>query len=68
MPAKKPKLLSVAAWKRKQLKNPAIKKEYDALEEEFASLRKRIEADLKDKRAKRAGRPKARSTYKNPSR
>jgi DNA-binding XRE family transcriptional regulator len=27
---------SVEAWKRRQLKNPAFKKEYDALEEEFA--------------------------------
>ena len=27
---------SFEAWKRKQLKNPAFKKEYDALEEEFA--------------------------------
>jgi DNA-binding transcriptional regulator YiaG len=29
---------SFETWMRKQLKNPAVKKEYDALEDEFAAL------------------------------
>ena len=41
---------SFEAWKRKQLKDPAFKKEYDALEEEFALigelLRARAQAKL----------------------
>jgi predicted transcriptional regulator len=41
---------SVEAWKRKQMKNPAFKKEYDALEEEFSLiselLRARTQAKL----------------------
>ncbi len=35
---------SVEAWKRKMLKNPAFKKEYDALEEEFALIRELLRA------------------------
>jgi len=38
------------AWKRKQLKNPAVKAEYDALEAEFAQASKRIAAKVKRKR------------------
>jgi DNA-binding XRE family transcriptional regulator len=38
---------SVEAWKRKQLKNPAFKKEYDALEEEFALVRELLSARAK---------------------
>lgn len=41
---------SVEAWKREKLKDPAFKKEYDALEEEFALigelLRARAQAKL----------------------
>jgi predicted transcriptional regulator len=35
---------SVEAWKRKMLKNPAFKKEYDALEEEFALINELLKA------------------------
>lgn len=38
---------SFAAWKRKQLKNPAFKREYDALESEFALARELIGARAK---------------------
>ena len=41
---------SFEAWKRKQLKAPAVKAEYDALEAEFALARKRIAARVKRKR------------------
>ena len=41
---------SVEAWKQKQLKNPAFKAEYDALEAEFALANKRIAATVKRKR------------------
>ncbi len=40
---------SVEAWKRKQLKDPAFKKEYDALEEEFALASELIGARSKAK-------------------
>ncbi len=40
---------SFEAWKRKQLKDPAVKAEYDALEAEFALARKRIAAKVKRK-------------------
>jgi DNA-binding XRE family transcriptional regulator len=35
---------SFEAFKRKMLKNPAIRKEYDALEEEFALVRQLLAA------------------------
>ncbi len=35
---------SFDAWKRKQLKNPAVKKAYDALEEEFALINELLSA------------------------
>jgi predicted transcriptional regulator len=35
---------SVETWKRKQMKNPAFKAEYDALEEEFALIRELLKA------------------------
>jgi len=35
---------SVEAWKRKQMKDPAFKKEYDALEEEFALIHELLKA------------------------
>jgi hypothetical protein len=53
MSPQKSKPLSFAMFKRKQLKNRVIKKEYDALEEEFGQLQKHIEAELKAKRAKK---------------
>ena len=40
---------SFEAWKRKQLKNPAFKREYDALESEFALARELIGARAKAK-------------------
>lgn len=40
---------SFEAWKRKQLKNPAIKREYDALEAEFALAGELIGARAKAK-------------------
>ena len=40
---------SFAAWKRKQMKNPAFKKEYDALEGEFALARELLMARAKAK-------------------
>lgn len=40
---------SVEVWLRKQLKNPAFKKEYDALEEEFALARELIAARTRAK-------------------
>ncbi|MBU6299835.1 MAG: helix-turn-helix transcriptional regulator [Alphaproteobacteria bacterium] len=40
---------SVEAWKRKMLKNPAFKKEYDALEEEFALVNELIGARARAK-------------------
>lgn len=40
---------SVEAWKRKMLKNPAFRKEYDALEEEFALASELIGARAKAK-------------------
>jgi len=41
---------SFEVWKRKQLKDPAVKAEYDALEVEFTLARKRIAARVKRKR------------------
>ena len=35
---------SVEVWRRKMLKNPAFKKEYDALEEEFALINELLSA------------------------
>ncbi|MDE2112141.1 MAG: helix-turn-helix transcriptional regulator [Alphaproteobacteria bacterium] len=35
---------SVETWKRRQLKNPVVKKEYGALEEEFALVHELIAA------------------------
>jgi DNA-binding XRE family transcriptional regulator len=40
---------SVEAWKREKLKNPAFKREYDALESEFALARELIGARAKAK-------------------
>jgi len=40
---------SVEAWKRKMLKKPAFKKEYDALEEEFALINELLTARAKAK-------------------
>ena len=40
---------SVEAWKREKLKDPAFKKEYDALESEFALARELIGARAKAK-------------------
>ena len=40
---------SVEARKRKQMKNPAFKKEYDALEEEFALINELLAARAKAK-------------------
>lgn len=40
---------SVEAWKRQQLKNPAFKKEYDALEEEFALINELLAARTRSK-------------------
>lgn len=44
---------SVEVWKQKMLKDPAFKAEYDALEGEFALLRKRIAASAKRKKTAR---------------
>ncbi|HTQ12246.1 MAG TPA: helix-turn-helix transcriptional regulator [Rhizomicrobium sp.] len=38
---------SVEAWKREKLRDPAFKKEYDALEEEFALASELISARAK---------------------
>ncbi|MDE2162348.1 MAG: hypothetical protein KGJ53_04235 [Alphaproteobacteria bacterium] len=46
---------SFEAFKRKMLKNPAFKAEYDALEPEFALLRKKIAARAAAKRKRAAG-------------
>jgi predicted transcriptional regulator len=43
------KMISVEAWLRKQLKDPEFKKEYDALEPEFALARELIGARAKAK-------------------
>jgi len=43
------KMISVEAWLRKQLKDPVFKKEYDALEPEFALARELIGARAKAK-------------------
>jgi predicted transcriptional regulator len=40
---------SVEAWKRRQMKDPAFKAAYDALEEEFALIRELIGARAKAK-------------------
>jgi predicted transcriptional regulator len=40
---------SVDAWLRKQLKDPEFKKEYDALEDEFALIRELLGARAKAK-------------------
>ena len=40
---------SVAAWKRQQMKNPEFKKEYDALEEEFALINELLAARTRAK-------------------
>lgn len=40
---------SFDAWKRKQMKDPAFKKEYDALEAEFALAHELIGARVKAK-------------------
>ncbi|MEI9887451.1 MAG: helix-turn-helix transcriptional regulator [Rhizomicrobium sp.] len=42
-------MLSFDAWKREQLKNPAVKKEYDALEEEFALINELLAARMRAK-------------------
>ena len=50
---------SVEAWKRRQMKDPAFKAAYDALEEEFALIRElldaRSRAKLSQQVAKRIG-------------
>src|SRR5262249_32114526 len=38
------RMRSVEAWKRKMMKNPAFKKEYDALEEEFSLINELLSA------------------------
>jgi len=43
------KMISVETWLRKQLKDPEFKKEYDALEPEFALARELIGARAKAK-------------------
>jgi DNA-binding XRE family transcriptional regulator len=43
------KPLSFEAWERKMLKDPEFKKEYDALEDEFALARELIAARVKAK-------------------
>lgn len=43
------KMISVEAWKREMLKNPAFKKEYDALEEEFALINELLAARTRAK-------------------
>jgi len=40
---------SVETWKREMLKNPAFKKEYDALEEEFALIDELLRARARAK-------------------
>lgn len=40
---------SVEAWKRKQMKNPAFKAAYDALEEEFALINELLKARTRAK-------------------
>ena len=40
---------SVEDWKRKRLKDPAFKREYDALEEEFALIHELLSARTKAK-------------------
>jgi len=40
---------SFEAWKRKQLKDPEFKKEYDALEEEFALIGELLKARTRAK-------------------
>jgi hypothetical protein len=69
---------SFEAWKREQLKKPEFKAAYDALEEEFALLRKEIKARSKKPgakrqqtgptRMKRASRPAAPKTSRSKSR
>ena len=43
------KMISVESWKREQMKNPAFKKEYDALEEEFALINELLAARTRAK-------------------
>ena len=40
---------SFETWKRKMMKDPAFKKEYDALEEEYALAGKLVDARVKAK-------------------
>ena len=40
---------SVEAWKRKQMKDPAFKAAYDALEEEYALIRELLDARTRAK-------------------
>ena len=42
-------MLSFDDWKREQLKNPAFKKAYDALEEEFALINELLAARTRAK-------------------
>ena len=42
-------MLSFDAWKREQMKNPAFKKEYDALEDEFALINELLAARTRAK-------------------
>jgi len=42
-------MLSFDAWKREQMKNPAFKKEYDALEDEFALINELLKARTRAK-------------------
>ena len=43
------KMISVEAWKRRQMKDPAFKAAYDALEEEFALIGELLNARAKAK-------------------
>lgn len=42
-------MTSVEAWKRKQMKDPAFKAAYDALEEEYALIRELLDARARAK-------------------
>jgi predicted transcriptional regulator len=42
-------LKSVEAWKKKQMKDPAFKAAYDALEEEYALIRELLDARTRAK-------------------
>jgi predicted transcriptional regulator len=43
------KMINVEAWKRRQMKDPAFRAAYDALEEEFALIRELLNARTRAK-------------------